>query len=259
MAKQIMMINLFISIPRFRLKGDSQDLCKIHAGKTLEFYCFKCSEPLCLYCKLTEHEGHKTGDLTAAAMSKRADLLTDQDRLKRAVSTVRGQVAGRQEELRALQQKTQALEADIERRHQVIVNTAHRWKQEATQSLHSVTADIEGDIRRQLTQRQLQLDTLLDIQRQLQHALRSGTDGDVITMDKEMKSGLGSPSEVDKITSQEKDVIVHPVLQFNMKEDVMMEKTREYLGSVRKMEMPVTQEDATVEKKFARRVFTRSR
>ena len=208
--------------------------------------------PFSVYPSSAPHPGryNETDDMTAAARSKRPDLLTDQHRLERAVSTVRGQVAGRQEELRALQQKTRALEADIERRHQLVVNTAHTWRQEAIQSLHSLTTDIEGDVSRQLTQRQRQLDTLLDIQRQLQHALRSGTDDDVIAMAKEMKSGRGSPSEVDKMTSQEKDVIVRPVLQFNVTADVMVEKTRDYLGSVRKMEMTETQDDVTVEEKF---------
>ena len=242
--------NYYVNTDKAAGTGDGQDKCKIHAGKTLEFYCIKCDEPLCLNCKLTKHEGHETDDLTAAARSKRPDLLTDQHRLERAVSTVRGQVAGRQEELRALQQKTRALEADIERRHQLVVNTARRWRQEAIQSLHSVTADIEGDVSSQLTQRQRQQDTLLDIQRQLQHALRSGTDGDIIAMASEMKSGRGSRSEVDKMTSQEKDVIVRPVLQFDVTADVMVEKTRDYLGSVRKMEMTETQDDVTVEEKF---------
>ena len=233
--------NFYLQAAKRRVaEAQSGDLCKTHADKKLEYYCEVCDDSLCISCKLREHENHRTRDISAAAWSKRPDLLTDQDRLKRAVSTVRGQVAGQEEELRALQQKTQALEADIKRRHQVIVNTAQRWKQDAIDSLRSVTTDIEDDVIRQLAQRQRQLDTLLDIQRQLQNALRSGTDGDVITMAKEMKSGSGSPSEVDKMTSQEKDVIVHPVLQFNMKEDVMMEKTREFLGSVRKMEMPVT-------------------
>ena len=231
-------------------EAQSGDLCKIHAGKKLEFYCEVCDDSLCLNCKLTEHEGHRTRDISAAARSKRPDLLTDQDRLQCAVSIVIEQVAGKQEELRALQQKTRALEADIERRHQLVVNTAHRWRQEAIQSLHSVTADIEGDVSWQLTQRQLQLDTLLDIQRQLQHALRSGTDGDVIAMAKEMKSGRGSPSEVNNMTLQEKPAIVRPVLQFNVTADVVVEKTRDYLGSVRKMEMTETQDDVTVEEKF---------
>ena len=231
-------------------EAQSGDLCKTHADKKLEYYCEVCDDSLCINCKLTEHEGHRTRDISAAAWSKRPDLLTDQDRLERAVSTVIGQVAGRQEELQALQQKTRALEADIERRHQLVVNTAGRWKQEAIQSLHSLTADIKGDVSRQLTQRQRQLDTLLDIQRQLQNVLRSGTDSDVIAMAKEMKSGRGSPSEVNNMTSQEKDVIVRPVLQFNVTADVMAEKTRDYLGSVRKMEMTVTQDDVTVEEKF---------
>ena len=231
-------------------EAQSADLCKIHAGKKLEFYCEDCDDSLCLNCKLTEHAFHRTWDISAASRYKRLDLLTDQDRLERAVSTVRGQVAGKQDEWRALQQKTRALEADIERRHQLVVNTAQKFKEEAIQSLHSVKADIKGDVSWQLTQRQRQLDTLLDIQRQLQHALRSGTDSDVIAMAKEMKTGRGSPYKVNNMTSQEKQAIVRPVLKFNVTADVMAEKTRDFLGSVRKMEMTVTQDDVTVEEKF---------
>ena len=241
--------NIYIGTDKAEGNWDSQDLCRIQAGKKLESHCSHCNEPLSDDCKHTKHERHETDDLTSgAARSKRPDLLSYQDRLERAVSTVRGQVAGRQEELRALQQKTRALEADIERRHQLVVNTARRWRHEAIQSLHSVTADIEGDVRMQLNQRQRQLDKLLAIQRQLQLAIRSGTDDDVIAIAEEMESGRGSPSEVDKMTSQQKYVTVRPVLQFNETADVMVEKTRDYLGSVRKMEMTVTQDDVTVEK-----------
>ena len=231
-------------------EAQSRDRCKTHAKKEVEFYCEACDKPICLNCKLTQHEGHRTTDISKAAKSKRQDLRIDHDRFKRAVSTVKGQVAGRQEELRALQQKKQALKADIERRHQLIVNAADSWQQEAIQSLHSVTAEIEGDVSKQLTQRQRQLDSILDIQQQLQDAIHSGTDCDVISMSKKMKSRHGSQWNVDKMTSQENKVIVRPVLQFNATADVMVEKTRDYLGSVKKMEMTVTQDDVTAKERF---------
>ena len=91
---------------------------------------------------------------------------------------------------------------------------------------------------------------MLDIQRRLQHALQSGTDGEVIAMSKEMTNVRVSQSEIEKITAEEDTVVVRPVLQFKVTADVMVEKTRDYLGSVRKMEMTVTQDDVTVEEKF---------
>ena len=127
-------------------EAQSGDPCKTHADKKLEIYCEVCDESLCSSCTLTEHEGHRTRDISAAARSKRPDLFADQDRLVSIVSTAVKQAERRREELLALQQKKEALEADIERRHQLIVSTAHTWKQEAIQSLHSVTTDIEGDV-----------------------------------------------------------------------------------------------------------------
>ena len=232
------------------MAGYRQDLCAIHPRKIVEFYCVKCSKPLCLNCKLTKHEGHETDDIGSAAKSRRSVLYTHFFRIQCTVDTVKKHVAGWEEELQALQQRSWTLQTDIERRHQLIVNIADSWREEAIELLHSITADIEGDVMRQLSQSQRQLDTLQDTERQLRDTLYSGTDCEVIAKSEEMKDGLGNQSEVDKLSSQKKDAIVRPVLQCNAMPDIMAEKTRHYLGSVRKIEMTVTEDGVTAEEKF---------
>lgn len=48
--------------------------CKVHRDEKLQFYCKACLVPLCINCKLTKHEGHKTRDLMEEIADQRDDL-----------------------------------------------------------------------------------------------------------------------------------------------------------------------------------------
>ncbi|XP_060594327.1 uncharacterized protein LOC132748726 isoform X2 [Ruditapes philippinarum] len=48
--------------------------CKTHRDEKLQLYCRQCLIPLCIACKLTKHEGHKTRDLNEEISEQRDNL-----------------------------------------------------------------------------------------------------------------------------------------------------------------------------------------
>ena len=52
----------------------SKPNCKIHRDEKLQLYCKQCLMPLCIACKLTKHEGHKTRDLNEEICEQRDNL-----------------------------------------------------------------------------------------------------------------------------------------------------------------------------------------
>jgi hypothetical protein len=61
-------------LPQDLERARNWELCLAH-DKPLEFYCTRCSETLCLNCKLTKHESHPTQDIRQIA-DKAREMLT---------------------------------------------------------------------------------------------------------------------------------------------------------------------------------------
>ena len=59
--------------------------CKTHKGEKLQFYCRVCMIPLCINCKLTKHEGHKTRDLFEEMKEQRDVLPLKLNQLKASI------------------------------------------------------------------------------------------------------------------------------------------------------------------------------
>ncbi|XP_070204713.1 tripartite motif-containing protein 54-like [Littorina saxatilis] len=225
-------------------------LCKIHDDKKLEFYCVKCDEAICLNCKLTKHEQHTTDDLTTAAEQKKVGLATDVARLQNAVDKVMKQVEKTREEQKAVLEKKATVEQNIRNRHAILVAAADKFRDEALESIRSVSTDIESDVAKVLKQQEDNLTQLLNIQQQLEETVSGGPASDVIVATKQVKSGRGSEQAVKKLTSTELSVIRRPVVDFNVTSDVMLQKARDFLGTVSKAEMEDAAPEVKVERRF---------
>ncbi|KAK7088314.1 uncharacterized protein [Littorina saxatilis] len=213
---------------------NSKEMCKLHTKRELEFYCVKCEEAICINCKMTKHEQHQTEDLHTAIQHKHKELLTAEEDLRERLKTTRA-------EQQAVLDKKAAVEKNIRDRHAVMVAAADKFRDEALDSLHSVSTDIEGDIDQVLKQQEGNLETLLDIQRQVERACNSGRASDVITAVQKMKTGCGSKGL---------KTVSRPVLHFKVSGDVMLQKTRDFMGTVTKMEMEVAAPEVRVVKRF---------
>ncbi|XP_070205924.1 tripartite motif-containing protein 3-like [Littorina saxatilis] len=227
---------------------NSKEMCKIHTQRELEFYCVRCQEAICINCKMTKHEQHQTEDLHTAIQQKHKELLTDKSRLQKAVRYVTRRVKTTRVEQQAVLDKKAAVEKNIRDRHAVMVAAADKFRDEALDSLRSVSTDIDSDIAQILEQQEGDMEKLLDIQRQVERACNSGRASDVITAVREMKRG--SKQAVKKLTSQGLKTVCRPVLHFKITGDVMLQKTRDFMGTVTKMEMEVAAPEVRVVKRF---------
>ncbi|XP_070206231.1 tripartite motif-containing protein 3-like, partial [Littorina saxatilis] len=225
-----------------------EEMCQIHTKRELEFYCVRCQEAICINCKMTKHEQHQTEDLHTAIQQKHKELLTDKSRLQKAVRYVTRRVKTTRVEQQAVLDKKAAVEKNIRDRHAVMVAAADKFRDEALDSLQSVSTHIDSDIAQILEQQEGDMEELLDIQRQVEHACNSGRASDVFTAVREMKSG--SEQAVEKLTSQGLKTVCRPVLRFKVTSDVILQKARGFMGTVTKMEMEVEASEVRMLKRF---------
>ena len=47
--------------------ADGSTLCKIHAGKTIEYFCKQCNVLVCARCMFESHNGHDLASLESAS------------------------------------------------------------------------------------------------------------------------------------------------------------------------------------------------
>ncbi|XP_076452527.1 uncharacterized protein LOC143288123 [Babylonia areolata] len=242
--------NFYVQPQSPKQKAGAQDMCKIHPDKKLRFYCMECDEAICISCKLTKHEGHKTDDLATAAAHKKKELQDDKARLERAVSDVTKRVTSLHEDRQSIDKKRAAVEKNIHDRHATMVAAADTHRDKELQSLKSQHADLDKDVVGDIAQQEGNKAELSSLLQRLNDAITSGTDGHVVTVAKEMRSGRGSQQEIDALTSGEERPLRRPVLQFNVSTDVMMQTTRDYLGSARTMEMKGKGPEVRVTERF---------
>ncbi|CAH1803097.1 unnamed protein product [Owenia fusiformis] len=58
-----------------QIKAAQQVECETHAGKYIELFCTQCDTPVCMMCKITEHDSHKCVTIAQAAATKKAGKL----------------------------------------------------------------------------------------------------------------------------------------------------------------------------------------
>ncbi|XP_070205187.1 uncharacterized protein [Littorina saxatilis] len=225
-------------------------LCNFHDDNKLEFYCAKCDEAICINCKLTKHKQHKTDDLNSAAEQKKVELATNVARIQRAVDKVKKQTELSKGEQQAVLDKKEALEKNIRNRHAIMVAAVNKFRDEALDSLRSVSTDIESDVAKVLNQQEDNLKQLLNIQQRLEQTISRGAASDVIVVMKQMRRGRGSEQDVKQLTSVDRNTISRPCLDFKVTSDVMLQKARDFLGTVSRTEMEDTPTKVKVEKRF---------
>ena len=97
---------------------------------------------------------------------------------------------------------------------------ADKFRDEALDSLRSVSTDIDREIANKLKEQEGNLEK--QISRQLEQTLRDGTDNDILTIEKEIRSEPYSKEAVSQMISDTHNVICRPVLRFNITADVMV-------------------------------------
>ncbi|KAK7474354.1 hypothetical protein BaRGS_00034402 [Batillaria attramentaria] len=237
---------------------DPQDLerargnvyCRLHLEKELEFFCIKCDEPICLNCKLTEHELHETKDLADSAPKARAQLSEDNDRLKGLKTEVEKIVAAAQKERQVIKDKRVALQEAIRTRHDTLQALIDQYQEEALASLDEVTDDLLAAQKADLTPGEETLQQLTKLQQRVQQAVDNGTGCELVTVAREMRCGHGSEEAVQKLTTKQMTTVCRPVFSYARITDTLLETMRQYLGNATKMEMDVPEPEVAMKEQF---------
>ncbi|KAL8582727.1 hypothetical protein ACOMHN_051513 [Nucella lapillus] len=232
----------------FYIQTSQKDMCTLHKKKELEFFCCKCRASICINCKMTKHEGHHTDDLNTAASCKKRELQTDEQRLHNARSDVTKNDTSLQEKTQHLDKKTTALEKTVDNLRAVIVAAVDRKTAEVRRSLQSVHTDLRSDIgREQQEGHKAEISNLLQ---QVNHAMTSGTASDVMTIAEEMRSGRGSETSLEAMTSPIDRPFHMPVLQSDVSIDAVIQAIDGCLGTVHQVEMKETVPEVRVTERF---------
>ncbi|XP_070205339.1 uncharacterized protein [Littorina saxatilis] len=225
-------------------------LCTIHDQKLLEFFCVRCKQPICVNCKLTAHEQHTAVDLNTAVDSTIRELIPEKNRLDRAVVDMTMVIEKTKAEQQAMLIKKAAVLKDIEGRYAILVEAAEKYKKEAVDSLNSVSTGIEITVANVLKEQEGNLNTLLNIQRQLNTATNNTTATEIFTVAEELLNGRASAQYVQMMTSQQVSIISRPVLHFKTTGDVMLQKLRDFFGTVSKVVSEADPSDMQIATQF---------
>ena len=138
----------------------------------------------------------------------------------------------------ALQDKKVALEKDIRHKHASLVAAADRLRDNALNSLHSVTADIEHSVTSDLNLIRNELTDLLKLQTRVEEATGdAATDHERVTVAKDMRCGAGSPDVVREKAKRRISTVSRPVLRCSEADLSPVEKKmEEYVGVVVRLE-----------------------
>ena len=240
----------------FYIRGEELDrarggqLCLTHEGKELDLFCIDCDIAICVKCMLSCHKIHNFVDLQTAADGVKDELPQHKTYIENAIAEMEQQIKASKEDQKALLDKKAAVERNIHERHATIVAAADKFRDEALDSLRSVSTDIERVITNRVKERGEHLEKLQKINRQLEQTIHNGRDHDIIAIAKESKSGCCSREAVSRMISQKETIVCRPVLRFNVTADVMVQKARDCMGRVSKMEIEVAALEVTVVERF---------
>ena len=226
------------------------ELCLTHEGKEKELFCVDCDKAICVKCIANEHVKHDIVDSHTAADRVRDKLPERKTDFDNAIVQLEEKIKATKEEQKAVSDKTAAVERNIRERHATIVAAADKFRDEALDSLRSVSIDIDREIANRLKEQEGNLEKLKKISRQLEQTLHNGTANNILTIEKKSRSGPYSKEAVSQMISHAHTVICRPVLRFNVTADVMVQKARDFLGTVSKVQMEVAEPEVRVVERF---------
>ena len=223
-------VNRYI-LPEDLVRAKNWTLCLTH-NKVLEFYCNRCSDAICLYSKLTVHDGHSTTDIAKAAEKIRTDLSKDKLRLQSAVMVMMQNIETGSKDQQSLKDTRAGLEREIHVRHATVVAAAKTSRDEALVSLHSLGKEEEDRLSAETQGRHRDLDQLLQLQERVDGALSSQQHSEVLTVAREMRYGRGSCDAVSKLTSIKSRPVPPLFLSFCTAGDLLQSHVSSFIGSV---------------------------
>ncbi|XP_043244213.1 tripartite motif-containing protein 2-like [Amphibalanus amphitrite] len=176
---------------RRRRGADWQLYCSNHAGQTLRFFCRDCETAVCASCTDILHAQHSTCRLSETGAEQRQALLALRQRVSSQMDVERRRRALLSAAGGQLRQARLQAEQDLQAYCHSLVQTVHRRKEALTGLLAQIYRDRVSDIEHQLVRLDSFLTELDACERHMERALDSGTDTEVLLLNKQVTVRVG--------------------------------------------------------------------
>ena len=245
--------NNFYIDPALVKKEKEKPFCDNHPkSRETELYCFQCDACICLKCKMTDHCFHNTENIEETAEKAKAVLSTGKIGLNGLVQGLKKHMEEFRKEEQAVRDKRAVVEKDIRSRHRMMVDTADKCRDEALDSLNTVTATIESQITIVISNLQKNLDELKKLQERIDNCLRDEEGVRlVLTAGEIYKDATECKKVVQKLKSNNITTVSRPVLHFWASADATLTTEQKFLGPVVKMDFAVVKPEVNVKEMFS--------
>ncbi|XP_041363553.1 E3 ubiquitin-protein ligase TRIM56-like [Gigantopelta aegis] len=163
-----------------------QKFCEKHNEEKLRFFCMPCGKVICRDCKLTNHEGHKTKDISDVVKQARTSLTKTKVKLEKYKKET-------DETYQQIKHTSNEISINIEHTQREL-NTLSKSLMKSPENVINKLADIEEVNKETFSKESCPLiERQRFLQGQIDYAgaiLEEGLDSDVITTDDEMKGRL---------------------------------------------------------------------
>ncbi|KAF0300200.1 Tripartite motif-containing protein 2 [Amphibalanus amphitrite] len=176
---------------RRRRGADWQLYCSNHAGQTLRFFCRDCETAVCASCTDILHAQHSTCRLSETGAEQRQALLALRQRVSSQMDVERRRRALLSAAGGQLHQARLQAEQDLQAYCDSLVQAVHRRKEALTGLLAQIYRDRVSDIEHQLARLDSFLTELDSCERHMERALDSGTDTEVLLLNKQVTVRVG--------------------------------------------------------------------
>ncbi|KAL8578046.1 hypothetical protein ACOMHN_019762 [Nucella lapillus] len=193
------------------------------------------------HCKLREHANHETETLTTRVSLKKTEVQKVLTHVSAVIYGRTDNVASLQEQKRAIEKQYEDMAQNVQNRHTITVTTADDIIEDELEYLQSWHTGEANDINRKIEEQEGYKADLSDLLQNANDTVASGTDGDVLTVAKEMTSGRGSQRATDVMLPQQDRLLYRPVLHVDVRTYQALRTIGRYVGTVHQ-----TQEKKTV-------------
>ncbi|KAK7479993.1 hypothetical protein BaRGS_00028726 [Batillaria attramentaria] len=166
---------------------DDAAMCSTHTMEQLIFFCEQCDKAICLRCKLTSHEGHKTKDLQVVAADCKRQLSAVQSRLEGSIGRLSKLQVMAQDNLREAEKKRIAVKEQVHSQRDLLVARINTVCDTVLQDIDKLADALEGELQKDTEDIQRKLLSLLELQESVQHALSDACDAVVVATEKKTR------------------------------------------------------------------------
>ena len=220
--------------------------------REIELYCIRCDAFICLKCRMTDHCFHDAEDIKETAKKAKDRLCIGKIGLHDLVQGLKKHMEEFRKEEQAVRDKRAALRKDILIRHKMMVDTADKCRDEALDSLNTLTATIESQITTVVSNLQKNLDELKKLQERIDKCLRAEEGARLLLTAREIcKDATECEKVVQELMSNNITTVSRPVLHFWASADATLTTEQKFLGPVVKMDFAVVKPEVSVKEMFS--------